>query len=481
MIRTDQRLEFIELVDVGPFDHTRIEFPPNSNKDLAEVHIFTGGNGCGKTTLLQALASTFEYPSNSQVKNRFRGKTGQLAHGKFGERYSMGWNLTTSPDFPQLIFNAEGHLSLMGTNLESWNKIAKILGCGQYSNWKDYVFSFLPLAYSGQRLQQHASANLAIQEITIAPLENHLGFGTAINPDLIRQWIANTLAKESFALTRDNNKDKAQHIRSSLDRVIASIQEIAGGDFDFTLNTTSLDVSVRWRGIEQSMDLLPDGLRSIVSWLTDVLMRMDRLNWKDDLPVTDQALILFLDEIDIHLHPKWQRKILPVIQKLFRNAQIFVSTHSPFVVGSVQDAWVYKLDVPGEAISSQNNQALHLAEEIPTPKSWALSSHPLHLVPAIPSGAGTSYEVLLEEIFEISEHFDLDSQKLLSDLKRERDLLLASKDAPIDKFIELASSLAARSEELDAIVALELRQLAKHGRRLDLPPSSSHSFTPDSP
>lgn len=49
------------------------------------------------------------------------------------------------------------------------------------------------------------------------------------------------------------------------------------------------------------------------------------------------------------------------------------------------------------------------------------------------------------------------------------------------EFIELASSLANGSEELDAIVALELRQLAKHGRRLDLPPSSSHSFTPDSP
>ena len=216
------------------------------------------------------------------------------------------------------------------------------------------------------------------------------------------------------------------------------------------------------------MDLLPDGLKSIVSWLTDVLMRMDRLQWVEDRPVTDQPLILFLDEVDIHLHPKWQRKILPVIQKLFRNAQIFVSTHSPFVVGSVQDAWVYKLDAPGEAKQTQNQLVSHVAEETATYNSTSMSSTPLQQVKAIPSGAGTSYEVLLEEIFDVSEHYDVDTQKLLSSMKLERDLLLRSPNCSPEKFIEIASKLAARSEELDGIVALELRQLAKHDRRVVL-------------
>ncbi len=57
----------------------------------------------------------------------------------------------------------------------------------------------------------------------------------------------------------------------------------------------------------------------------------------------DRNFILFLDEIEIHLHPSWQRKILPVVQNLFRNGQIFIATHSPLVVASVSDAWVYKL------------------------------------------------------------------------------------------------------------------------------------------
>jgi len=465
MIRSDQRIEFIELVEIGPFDHTRIEFPQNANQELAEVHIFTGGNGCGKTTLLYALASTFEQPSNTQVLKRFRGKNGLLAHGKFGDHYLMGWNLSPSSEYP-LLYKQDGYANLAGSN-QIWYELPQKFNGG--NNWKDIQFSILPLAYSGQRLQPRTSNNLAIQELQNSPLENHLGFGSAINPQLITQWIANVLAKESFAKTRDKNEQKAKQLRSSLDRVIQAIQDIAGEEFDFTLNTNTLDVAVRWRGTEQSMDLLPDGLKSIISWLTDVLMRMDRLHWVEDRPVTDQPLILFLDEVDIHLHPKWQRKILPVIQKLFRNAQIFVSTHSPFVVGSVQDAWVYKLDAPGETIAEENHLTSHVAEETPNYVATSISSIPIKHVKAIPSGAGTSYEVLLEEIFEISEHFDVDSQKLLAQMKLERDLLLSTPSTSTDTFIEIATKLASRSEELDGIVALELRQLAKHGRCITLP------------
>lgn len=470
MIRSDQRIEFIELVEVGPFNHTRIEFPKNSSKDLAEVHIFTGSNGCGKTTLLYALASTFEHPHNTQVVKRFRGKSGQVAHGKFGEHYLMGWNLTPSNDYPHVLAEQEGYLGLLGTNYQ-WFKLHQKFNSG--NSWRDIKFSILPLAYSGQRLQPRTSISPAIQEIQNSPLENHLGFGNAINPNLITQWILNVLAKESFARTQDKNEDKAKQLRNALDSVIQAIQEIAGDEFNFTLNTTTLDIAVRWRGVEQSIDLLPDGLKSIVSWLTDVLMRMDRLQWEEDRPVTDQPLILFLDEVDIHLHPKWQRKILPVIQKLFRNAQIFVSTHSPFVVGSVQDAWVYKLETPHET-APDSQPTTHASEEVSTYSVSPLSSIPLKSVHAIPSGAGTSYEVLLEEIFEISEHYDVDSQKLLAELKQVRDLILSDPDTPTDKFIQIASALSARSEELDGIVALELRQLAKHGRRIELPSISSN-------
>ena len=67
---------------------------------------------------------------------------------------------------------------------------------------------------------------------------------------------------------------------------------------------------------------MPDGLRSLISWIADLLGRIDLLKWKDDLLILEKNLILFLDEIEVHLHPAWQRKVLPVVQKLFKNSQI---------------------------------------------------------------------------------------------------------------------------------------------------------------
>ena len=51
--------------------------------------------------------------------------------------------------------------------------------------------------------------------------------------------------------------------------------------------------------------------------------------------------LLLIDEIETHLHPKWQKKILGIIRSLFPNLQIILTTHSPFVVASMDGARIY--------------------------------------------------------------------------------------------------------------------------------------------
>jgi hypothetical protein len=437
MKRQDQRIESLRLVGIGPFEDCTIHFPPNAQSDLAEVHLFTGGNGSGKSTLLYGLAAMFLRPDNSQVSktvmNRFRGMESYLDYGLFGQRFVLGRHDAPLIDNLPTLFKQQGYPRLQGTDA----KWMAQLNAFHSQNWREISYAFLPLAYSGQRLQERGGRAPAIQEIQSSPLVNHLGFGQAIDPNLTTQWIANVLAKEAFAL-KDGNQALAQQHRTALDRVIQAIRDIAGGEFNFELDSTTLDITICWRGAVLPLDLLPDGLKSILSWLSDVLMRMDRLPWAENRPVTDQPLILFLDEIDIHLHPQWQRKILPVIQKLFPNAQVFVSTHSPFVVGSVQDAWVYKLGVDDAPLCGRQ-------------------------LDAIPSGAGTSYEVLLEEVFGVSEHFDLRTQNLLQQLRQERDELLRNTHHSPHRFQKIASELQAFGEELALIVSVDIRQLKKHG------------------
>ena len=101
------------------------------------------------------------------------------------------------------------------------------------------------------------------------------------------------------------------------------------------------------------MGLLPDGLKSIVSRIADLLMRLDRIPWVDDTPPMKRPFLL-LDEVDIHLHPSWQRKVLPIVQRMFPNAQIIASTHSPFVVASADDARIIALKVENGVASVES-------------------------------------------------------------------------------------------------------------------------------
>ena len=63
-----------------------------------------------------------------------------------------------------------------------------------------------------------------------------------------------------------------------------------------------------------------------------------------DDPMKEQGTVL-IDELDIHLHPVWQRQIPAMLRKLFPNLQFIVSTHSPFIAaGSGEDAVTYRLN-----------------------------------------------------------------------------------------------------------------------------------------
>jgi predicted ATP-binding protein involved in virulence len=248
----------------------------------------------------------------------------------------------------------------------------------------DSIYSFVLFAYSGYRQVSNAQIN-GIQEINEHPLNGALQFQRASEPQILLQWIANTIAAEAIAVAQKEQEEAANR-RKSIAMLEEAISSIIQKKIAFRLETKPYSVRIELEGERLDFNQLPDGLKSIISWLGDLLMRMDRLAWKDDTPALERNFILFLDEIEVHLHPDWQRKILPAIQFLFPNAQIFISTHSPFVVGSVDDAWVYKLVKP--------NGDSHLAEGFP-----------------VLSKDEKTYDYWLELVFDIDTPYGLNATK----------------------------------------------------------------------
>lgn len=98
------------------------------------------------------------------------------------------------------------------------------------------------------------------------------------------------------------------------------------------------------------------GYQSLLWMVMDITFRIALLNPEIDTSVNAEGIVL-IDEIDMHLHPKWQWKILNVLEENFPKIQFIVATHSPVIIASNKDANLIQLVNCTEAIRKESAYA----------------------------------------------------------------------------------------------------------------------------
>jgi hypothetical protein len=88
-------------------------------------------------------------------------------------------------------------------------------------------------------------------------------------------------------------------------------------------------------GVALELTELSDGYQALLVVVLDLMLRYQYLFFEGE-PLAGRALV-GIDEIDLHLHPRWQRTVLPQLTDLFPNTQFVVTTHSPIVVQAAID------------------------------------------------------------------------------------------------------------------------------------------------
>ena len=91
-----------------------------------------------------------------------------------------------------------------------------------------------------------------------------------------------------------------------------------------------------------SLDQLSGGYRIVLAMAADLARRMAIANPHLTDPLSSEAIVL-IDEIELHLHPEWQQRIIGDLRRTFPNAQFIVSTHSPQVLTTVQPQHIVRL------------------------------------------------------------------------------------------------------------------------------------------
>ncbi|MCP4133691.1 MAG: AAA family ATPase [bacterium] len=100
------------------------------------------------------------------------------------------------------------------------------------------------------------------------------------------------------------------------------------------------------------LESMSDGFKSMFVWLFDMIIRA----WEKGVDIDDTkkiAGIVMIDEIDNHLHPGWQRSLLPALEETFPNIQFIITSHSPFLVQSMRENNIILLSLNGDGVDAK--------------------------------------------------------------------------------------------------------------------------------
>ena len=136
---------------------------------------------------------------------------------------------------------------------------------------------------------------------------------------------------------------------SSLQAVFSAVAGCVEGTervlYDFELDDIALDFD---DGERYPFGFQSDGQRSLTALAADIALRCVQLNphLKGEAPKVINGVVL-IDELDLHLHPKWQRRIVGDLNSLFPKLQFVATTHSPFIVQSLDGQGLINLSHRG--------------------------------------------------------------------------------------------------------------------------------------
>ena len=111
---------------------------------------------------------------------------------------------------------------------------------------------------------------------------------------------------------------------------------------DLTVRRSPLRMEIKKNGKRLTIDQLSDGEKCLIAMIGDLARRMAIANPVRENPLDGDGVVL-IDEIDLHLHPKWQHIVVSRLVEVFPNCQFIISTHSPHVITHVHPDNLYVL------------------------------------------------------------------------------------------------------------------------------------------
>ncbi len=315
------RLLSLDLENIGPFDEAHLDFravPGSDEPEVVPVTFITGENGTGKSIVIDAIRAAFgTYYANIQ---RNIARDGH------------------SPALMALVYE-EGRSKL---SIDPYR--------GHWSTRPVKEFSPLP---APKAVLDYWHSTLGTDSFKIEAL------APPLKGDFLQSALEGTTSNAAATqlichidYLRDSRnpleKRNGELLYKALDEIIRAA--LPDGCFAHVARS-QLRPMFEQRGHLLSIEKLSAGSVYLMQRMLGLMSRMYSCHVSTGRQGDDILSIpglLLIDEAENHLHPKWQKRFIPTIQKVFPNLQIIVATHSPFILASTHGARVFVCRAEGD-------------------------------------------------------------------------------------------------------------------------------------
>lgn len=159
------------------------------------------------------------------------------------------------------------------------------------------------------------------------------GYKTSVDPRLSVAQLTSWIAQESWVAFQNGIKKTPE-----LELLTSAILDCVAGATDIYFDAAAAEVIVEIDGRAQPFSNISDGQRCMMALIGDIAKKAITLNphLKSDVLAKSKGVVL-IDELDLHLHPRWQQRLIESMRSVFPSIQFICTTHSPFLIQSLRD------------------------------------------------------------------------------------------------------------------------------------------------
>lgn len=330
------KIKHITIDNYRILKHVDIDFESNMN-------VFIGINGAGKSTILHAIRILMSWFIARMQAKKGRGLSitdNDITHGEDFCKLAISFD----NDIKWMLYKRRSAIRKSQTEKSDLSEMNSFI-TSFYDSFltKDGTLTHVPMiAYYGvDRAVTDVPTDVSSKHL-LNPIDVYNGFGDEkLNFRFFFEWFKE---KEDIENEEYRNNNGAFEADRQLEAVRLALESALPEYKHLRIRRNPMAILIDKNGEEFNFEELSDGEKCYITLIGDIARKLAMAS-----PQTSNSLnepgIVFIDEIDLHLHPSWQQNVIENLNHAFPHVQFIITTHSPFIISSTKKSESNKIVV----------------------------------------------------------------------------------------------------------------------------------------